>query len=120
MHLYKCCEIYKKIAGLLVAKQGLKKLVSAENIPAPLLDKSVGCAECHLMNPDDHKDSFDHADYRVHPVVTPKDCSVCHSVEKEEYEKNIMSHAYGNLMNNPVYTDLVKSINGMQSFENMS
>jgi len=101
-------------------KQGLQKLVSAENIPESLMGNAVGCAECHLMNPDDHNDSFDHADYRVHTVVTPEDCSVCHSVEKKEYEKNIMSHAYGNLMNNPVFTDLVNSINGMQDFEGMS
>ena len=32
MHLYKCCEVYKKIAGLLGAKQGLKKLASKRSI----------------------------------------------------------------------------------------
>ena len=101
-------------------KEGLQRLVSAEKIPEYLLNNTVGCAECHLMNPDTHKDTFDHADYSVHTVVTPKDCAVCHSVEEKEYDKNIMSHAYGNLMNNPVFTDLVNSINGMQDFENMT
>ena len=101
-------------------KKGLQRVVSTEKIPESLLDNAVGCAECHMMNPDEHKDTFDHVDYRVHPVVTPKDCSVCHGVETEQYGKNIMSHAYGNLMKNPVFTDLVKSINGMQSFEEMS
>lgn len=119
-------EEWKKSAHAKIApsealkKEGLKRLVSSEKIPDPLLENTVGCAECHLMNSDDHKDSFEHADYSVHTVVTPKDCSVCHSVETEQYGKNIMSHAYGNLMDNPVFTDLVKSINGMHSFENMS
>ncbi|MGD9161663.1 MAG: multiheme c-type cytochrome [Desulfobacteraceae bacterium] len=101
-------------------KPGLQRLVSAEKIPEALLGNTVGCAECHMMDPDDRKDSFDHAEYSVHTVVTPKDCSVCHSAETKEYGKNIMSHAYGNLMNNPVFTDLVNSVNGTQDFENMS
>lgn len=101
-------------------KQGLKRLVSSETIPEPFLENVVGCAECHTLNPDDHKDSFGHVVYDVHTVVTPKDCSVCHSVESNQYEKNIMSHAYGNLMNNHLYTDLVKSINGMQTFDKMA
>jgi hypothetical protein len=79
-------------------KQGVDKLVSSEKIPETLLNNTVGCAECHTINPETHKDSFDHADFSVHPVVTPKDCSVCHSTEAMQYEKNIMSHAYGNLM----------------------
>ena len=103
-----------------VKKQGLESLISSEKIPDFLMKHSVGCAECHMMNSADHKDSFDHSGYSVHTVVTPKDCSVCHSVESRQYEKNIMSHAYGNLMNNPVFTDLVMSINGVQTFENMS
>ncbi|MBN1906162.1 MAG: hydroxylamine oxidase [Deltaproteobacteria bacterium] len=103
-----------------IKKQGMERLVSAEKIPEALLDNVVGCAECHMINPEEHKDSFDHADFSVHPVVTPKDCSVCHSTEAMQYEKNIMYHAYGNLMNNPVYSDLVTSINGIQTFENMS
>jgi hydroxylamine dehydrogenase len=101
-------------------KQGLERLVSAEKIPETLMGTAVGCAECHTLNQADHKDSFDHADFRVHTVVTPKDCAVCHSTEKTQYGKNIMSHAYGNLMNNPVYKDLVKSVNGVQTFSGMS
>ena len=101
-------------------KKDLEKKVSSEKIPESLLNNSVGCAECHLMNSEDHKDSFEHAGYMVHPVVTPKDCSTCHAVEAQQYDMSIMSHAYGNLMLNPVFTDLVKSINGMHTFENMS
>lgn len=102
-----------------IKKQNMERLVSAEKIPETLLNNAVGCAECHTINPATHKDSFDHADFKVHPVVTPKDCAVCHSTEQVQYEKNTMSHAYGNLMNNPVYTDLVKSVNGVQTVNKM-
>lgn len=102
--------------------EGLKKeaparRLSAKEIPDELSGYAVGCAECHLLNPDEHKDSFEHAGYTVHPVVTPKDCSTCHAVEANQYEKNMMSHAYGNLVKNPVYMSLADAINGTQSFK---
>lgn len=97
----------KQIKGL-----GLK--VSAPEIPAELATAAVGCAECHLANPEKHADAFDHNGYRVHTVVTPTDCSVCHSQEVDQYRLNLMSAAYGNLMNNAVYRDVMQSINGDQ------
>lgn len=102
--------------------EGLKKdeRISAETIPEELTGYAVGCAECHGMNPDDHEDSFDHAGYTVHTVVTPKDCSICHTVEEDQYGRNLMSHAYGNLKNNPVFMSLADSINGLQAFKGMS
>jgi hypothetical protein len=45
-------------------------------------------------------------------VVTPDDCAVCHREEARQYEKNIMSHAYGNLADNALYQQLEASING--------
>ena len=67
----------------------------------------VGCAECHTLNPEKHKDSFEHNGYKVHVVVTPQDCATCHPVEVNQFGKNLMSEAYGNLENNPVYQSLV-------------
>lgn len=98
--------------------EGLKRgvRISAKEIPEELKEYAVGCAECHLMNPDDHEDSFDHAGYTVHTVVTPRDCAVCHPVEEKQFGKNLMSHAYGNLKNNPLFMDLADSINGLQSY----
>jgi len=96
-----------------------QRRISGEKIPANLTSVAVGCAECHMMNPDAHKDSFEHNDQKVHLTVTPKDCSTCHAAEAAQFEKNLMSHAHGNLANNPVYQDLMKSINGMQSLEQM-
>ncbi len=96
-----------------------QRRVSAEKIPENLNSVAVGCAECHMMNPDAHKDSFDHNDQKVHLTVTPKDCATCHTAEASQFENNLMAHAHGNLAKNPVYQDLMKSINGMQSFEQM-
>jgi hydroxylamine dehydrogenase len=96
-----------------------QRRVSAEKIPEKLASVAVGCAECHLMNPDAHKDTFDHNDQKTHLTVTPQDCATCHPTEAAQFDKNLMSHANGNLANNSVYQDLMKTINGMQSFKQM-
>ena len=44
-----------------------------------------------------HADSFDHNDYRIHVVVSPDDWQMCHATEREQYSKNSMADAYGNL-----------------------
>jgi hypothetical protein len=69
------------------------------------------------LNINNHKDAFDHNGYKIQIVVSPNDCAVCHSVEHEQYKKNIMSHARGNLINNTLYLDLMKSINGKMGFQ---
>jgi hypothetical protein len=96
-----------------------KRRVSFEKIPDKLARVFVGCAECHTINPEKHQDTFEHYGYQVHVVVTPEDCATCHPVEVEQYSKNIMSQAYGNLQKNPVYRALVDSVNGIQSFRGM-
>ncbi len=45
---------------------------------------NVGCYECHGAQPGD-KDAFDHMGYTIAVLVTPKDCSRCHSKEVEEF-----------------------------------
>jgi hypothetical protein len=93
-------------------RKPLERRVSSEKIPQELLDKAVGCAECHTRNAEKHKDTFEHNGYQVHVVVTPNDCAVCHSQEAEQFSQNLMSHAHLNLVNNKLYQDLEKSING--------
>ena len=100
-------------------KPPLERRVSAQKVPEELARTAVGCAECHTVNPEKHADTFEHEGYKVHIVVTPEDCALCHPTEAKQYRKNIMSHAYGNLKNNPVYQDLAHSVNGIQSFEDM-
>lgn len=83
------------------------------------LNLAVGCAECHTMDPSRHKDTFDHNGFSVHIVVSPADCASCHQDEANQYKKNLMSHAYGNLMGNPLYRSLMDSINGTQTYKDM-
>jgi hydroxylamine dehydrogenase len=98
-------------------KTELERRISVEKAPGGLADVVVGCAECHTLSSDTHEDSFEHQGFRVHTVVTPRDCAACHAVEAEQYTGNLMSHAYGNLNHNPVHHDLMVSANGVQIFE---
>ena len=94
-----------------------ERRVSFSDLPGALGDFAVGCAECHTLNPEKHKDSFEHNGVKVHVVVTPQDCATCHPVEKDQFGKNKMYHAYGNLSANPLYHDLVRSATGVQQFK---
>ncbi len=90
----------------------LERRVSAQNMPDSLSDVVVGCAECHMVRGDAHPGSFDHNGQTVHTVVSPADCAVCHPVEWDEYQHNIMSKAHVNLSENPTYELLIRAANG--------
>ncbi|MBF0496618.1 MAG: hydroxylamine oxidase [Deltaproteobacteria bacterium] len=100
-------------------KPALGRRISVTKAPDKLNATVVGCAECHVSNSKKHKDAFDHNGAQVHVVVTPEDCAVCHPTEMNQYGKNLMSHAHINLARNPLYQDLVKSINGVPTFKDM-
>jgi hydroxylamine dehydrogenase len=100
-------------------KGTLKRRVSIIKPLETIANNVVGCAECHTMNREKHKDTFEHNGYDIHIVVTPRDCATCHPAEVGQYEKNLMSQAYGNLQNNPVFRSLADSANGIQSFKDM-
>jgi hypothetical protein len=97
--------------------KGLARKLSSEEVPQGVAEVVVGCAECHMLRPDAHADTFDHADYQVHVVVSPEDCAVCHTVEAAQYAKNIMAHAHGNLEGNPLYQDLQRNILGKPAWQ---
>jgi hypothetical protein len=92
--------------------EGLALKVSSESISEELAGVAVGCAECHTLRPDEHDGSFEHNGYRVHLVVSPGDCAVCHSLEAAQYSQNLMAHAHGNLEGNPLYQDLERHLLG--------
>ena len=92
--------------------KGLGRKVSSQSVPDGLSGTVVGCAECHLLRPDKHADTFDHNGYNVHVVVSPEDCAVCHSEEAAQYQKNLMSHAHKNLAGNDLYGQLKTTIIG--------
>jgi len=101
-----------------IKKPSLERRISNEKVPESFAKTVVGCAECHTLNSEKHKDSFEHNGYRIHTVVSPSDCSTCHPVEVQQYDRNLMSHAYANLTHNALYQDLINSVNGTPSFEN--
>jgi hypothetical protein len=95
-----------------MAVEGTARKVSAESVPGEYRDVAVGCAECHLLRPEAHADTFEHNGYDVHVVVSPEDCRTCHPVEADQYSRNIMSHARKNLVDNAVYNQLERAILG--------
>ncbi len=100
-------------------KPELQRRVSAKKIPGNLADVVVGCAECHAMNADAHKDTFSHNDLRVHVMVSPRDCATCHPAETDEFAMNLMAWARVNLANNKIYADFMRAVNSPQAFDNM-
>ncbi|MFH0825766.1 MAG: multiheme c-type cytochrome [Pseudomonadota bacterium] len=97
-----------------LAKPERERRMSAARVPDELAGVVVGCAECHMRNPADHKDTFTHNEQEVHVLVSPKDCAVCHPKETEQFGGNIMSWAHKNLVGNELYRDLKKEVNGVQ------
>jgi hydroxylamine dehydrogenase len=92
--------------------EGLARKISSKQVPENLKNSTVGCAECHMISPETHADTFEHNGYDIHVVVSPNDCRSCHEQETEQYSRNLMAHAYNNLAANPVYQKLQQSIIG--------
>ena len=78
----------------------------------------VGCAECHTINTENRDDVFDHGEYKVHMLVTPKDCAVCHMEEARQYSESKKAWAEKNLTGNPLYMELANQTNSVQSYKN--
>jgi hydroxylamine dehydrogenase len=100
----------KITAKTAMAVEGVTRKLSSTNVPERLQNVAVGCAECHMLRPEAHADTFDHNGYDIHVVVSPDDCKTCHIQEREQFSKNLMAHAYGNLANNTLFQKLEHSI----------
>ena len=55
---------------------------------------NVGCYECHAAEKGD-ADAFDHEGHRISIIVSPKDCSRCHSKEVAEFDESHHAKAGG-------------------------
>ena len=53
-----------------IKKPPLERRISNEKVPESFAKTVVGCAECHTLNSEKHKDSFEHNGYKVHTVVS--------------------------------------------------
>ncbi|MEW6571897.1 MAG: multiheme c-type cytochrome, partial [Nitrospirota bacterium] len=100
-----------------VKKPAIERRVSAESIPEKMQTYVVGCYECHSMNSGSHADNFLHFGSRINIVVSPDDCKTCHPVEAAQFSGSKKSHAYKNLMENPVYRALVDTVTAVKRFE---
>jgi hypothetical protein len=103
-----------------LAKPELERRVSAAQAPSGLEAVAVGCAECHTMRADKHAEAWDHQGFTVHLAPGPKECAACHPTEEGQYTRSLMSHAYGNLRQNPLFTTLTDEANAPRVFENGS
>lgn len=95
-------------------KPDLERELSSETVPEELLNVAVGCFECHGRNTEDHRDNFDHFDYRINVVVSPNDCGICHAEEREQYSGSKKANALLNLQKNPIFHTLVETITGLK------
>lgn len=53
---------------------------------------NVGCYECHAADEGD-ADAFEHGDYTISIIVSPKDCARCHNKEVDEFTNSHHSKA---------------------------
>jgi hydroxylamine dehydrogenase len=95
----------------------LARRISSENIPDNLKNVVVGCYECHSLNASNHTDNFEHFEYRINVVVSPKDCQVCHAVEVQQFADSKKAHALGNIEKNPVFHTMVDGITGVREIK---
>ena len=99
-------------------KPDLERRISTKKLPDELRTYAVGCYECHSQNPENHRDNFEHMEFKINVVVSPNDCKTCHPVEVDQFSDSKKAHAVKNLMANPVYHTLVNSITGVKKVEN--
>ncbi len=98
-------------------KPPLERRISRPEINEALAHTTVGCYECHALNPEMHEDNFAHFGFEINVVVSPNDCMTCHPVEVEQYSTSTKAHAFGNLADNPLYTLLVETVIGLKSVQ---
>jgi hydroxylamine dehydrogenase len=96
------------------AKPSAQRRISAPTVPERLRSVAIGCYECHSLNPDNHKDNFEHFGARINLVVSPKDCATCHPVEADQYSNSKKANAFRNLDDNPLFHSLLDVIDGVK------
>ncbi|MEE9189807.1 MAG: multiheme c-type cytochrome, partial [Candidatus Neomarinimicrobiota bacterium] len=77
-----CIECHKEENISLYQQWGISKHFGA----------NVGCYECHVSDEAD-ADAFEHGDYTISVIVSPKDCARCHKKEVDEFTNSHHSKA---------------------------
>lgn len=92
-------------------KEKLERRISISETPISVDPNTViGCYECHSLNTENHKDSFEHFGYVINVIVSPNDCKTCHPTEVDEYSSSKKGFAKSNLSKNPIYHALVETV----------
>lgn len=104
--------------GAALKKPEAERRVSATSIPEALQKVAVGCYECHALNPQAHKDNFEHAGYKINVIVSPNDCKTCHPREADQYSRSTKAYALANLDNNPLFKTLIEAVDGIKGIRN--
>jgi hydroxylamine dehydrogenase len=105
------------VPGNVVKRPQLERRMSGREIPETLLSQTVGCYECHSLNPSLHRDNFDHFGYSLNIVVSPNDCGICHTEEVEQYGESKKAYGLDILRRNPIFDLLTETITSVKKFE---
>ena len=97
-------------------KPELERRISVKEVKKELSGYVVGCYECHSLNTDNHKDSFEHFGNKINIIVSPSDCNTCHPKEVKEYTNSKKYFAYKNIIENPLYLSLINNVLGIKKF----
>lgn len=98
-------------------KSEISRMVSTQKIESSLSSVVVGCYECHGLNKQAHKDNFEHNGFKINIVVSPNDCATCHIEEVNQYSNSKKAHAVKNLIQNPVYNQLMNTTLSMKTWD---
>src|SRR5204862_8161730 len=71
----------------------------------------------YSLNASNHTDNFDHFDFKINVVVSPRDCQTCHPVEVQQFSDSKKAHALGNIEKNPVFHTMVDSAVGLREIK---
>jgi len=102
-----CIECHKETSRAIYEQWGSSKHFGA----------NVGCYECHRAEADD-PDAFEHDEYIISIIVSPKDCAECH--EKEVTEFSASHHSKGGRILGSLDNTLAEVVEGNNGFKTPS
>ncbi len=78
---------------------------------------NVGCYECHGAQTTD-RDALKHYNFRIHVIVTPKNCGRCHATEYTQFENS--HHAKAAEILGSLDNELAEVVEGNKDFQGRS
>jgi len=78
---------------------------------------NIGCFECHGAGTTD-SNALEHNGYRIHVIVTPKDCGRCHATEFTQFENS--HHAKAAQILGSLDNELAEVVEGNTAFHGRS